>query len=368
MKYNKEPAFINRNNEIKFLQQWIYEKPEQILFLYGPKSSGKTTLLYKFKDAYLNERQFEVKFLNLREILIVNYKDFIQSFFGVDYSKVKGDVKEVREYNAKIFKLKVEVLKGLESGTIDPFEVMKKELQVLYNQNIRTVMILDELQALEGVYMNGQRELIKELFNFFVAMTKESHLCHIIISSSDSYFIERIYTDSKLTKTSRFLEIDYLTKKDVFYWLNHLKKESKIDNLTLTKKQIERIWYYFGGSVWEISNFLTTLLSVSSEGQVSNDKLEAAAQKEIQAVVVRFQDYIELHYSDVLFNKIYSILKKREFFTLRNFSGSLEKIKLREELGNLVRHNFFSYNPVTGEYKPQGHSIALGLQCFCEES
>jgi AAA+ ATPase superfamily predicted ATPase len=44
----------------------------------------------------------------------------------------------------------------------------------------------------------NQRELIKELINFFVAMTKESHLCHVLLSSSDGYFIEKIYNDSKL--------------------------------------------------------------------------------------------------------------------------------------------------------------------------
>ena len=59
------------------------------------------------------------------------------------------------------------------------------------------MIIIDELQALEGIYMNGQRELLKDLFNFFVAITKESHLCHVIIASSDGYFIQRIYGSSE---------------------------------------------------------------------------------------------------------------------------------------------------------------------------
>ena len=83
------------------------------------------------------------------------------------------------------------------------------------------MIIIDELQALEGLYMNGHkdREIIKELFNFFVAITKESHLCHVIIGSSDGYFIERIYNDSKLRKTSAFLKVDYLDKEQTMYWL-----------------------------------------------------------------------------------------------------------------------------------------------------
>lgn len=127
--------------------------------------------------------------------------------------------------------------------------------------------------------MNGQRELIKELFNFFVAITKESHLCHVIISSSDGYFIERIYSDSKLSKTSRFYEIAYLKKEDAVYWLNNLKKESGIEDLTLTDSQIERMWYYFGGSMWEISGFLSVLMNNAINGKVDDALLEKEAQK-----------------------------------------------------------------------------------------
>ena len=47
--------------------------------------------------------------------------------------------------------------------------------------------------------------------------------------------------------------------------------------------------------------------------------------------------------------------------------GQFDRAKLKAELGNLVRHNFFSYNPVTGEYKPQGPVVALGLEAFCRE-
>ena len=41
---------------------------------------------------------------------------------------------------------------------------------------------------------------------------------------------------------------------------------------------------------------------------------------------------------------------------------------ITEELGILVRDNLFSFNPVTGEYKPQGHSAALGLREYCRRA
>jgi AAA+ ATPase superfamily predicted ATPase len=127
--YKQYVAFINREKEREYLRQHINKEPSEILFLHGPKSSGKTTLLYRFLEGIEKEQKLEVKFLNLREKLITNYKDFIRIFFGIDYSKTKEDIKEKREYDIfKFFKLSVEELKGMDAGQLDPFEIMKVNL------------------------------------------------------------------------------------------------------------------------------------------------------------------------------------------------------------------------------------------------
>jgi len=46
--------------------------------------------------------------------------------------------------------------------------------------------------------------------------------------------MSRIYNDSKLTKTSDFFEINYLTQQDIRYWLTHLEQDSGITAFTLT--------------------------------------------------------------------------------------------------------------------------------------
>ena len=215
LEYKKDVAFINRERELKYLRDYIDIRPESILFLHGLKSSGKTTLLYKFFDQIQKEQKLDVKFLNLREKLIGNYKEFIRIFFGIDYSRSKEDVKEKREYNLfKFFKLSVEVLKGLNSGELDPFEIMKREFIKLTEKKIKPVIIIDELQAIDHIYMNNgdDRQVIIELFNFFVAMTKESHLAHVIIASSDGYFLNTVYTDSRLKQSSKFYKVDFLPK------------------------------------------------------------------------------------------------------------------------------------------------------------
>ena len=153
-------AFIDRKKELSFLVEWAKGHPNSILFIYGPKSSGKTTLLMKFIERISEEKMYHIKNLNLREILIHTYKDFIKIFFEIDFEKSRDEIKEKREYNLKVFKLTTEMLKGLENKEYDPFVVMKTELQKILKKGIRPIIIIDELQALEDIYINGQRPLL----------------------------------------------------------------------------------------------------------------------------------------------------------------------------------------------------------------
>ncbi|MEA3477167.1 MAG: ATP-binding protein [Bacteroidota bacterium] len=370
--WTKERAFINRSRELVFLGKWISEEPDSLLFIFGPKSSGKTTLLTEFINRNLPDSNYDIKHFNLRKIFIVNYQHFIQTFFSLDYSKAREDVKERRQYNLKVFQLTVDTLKGLEQKNLDPFAVMERELEKTIAGGIRPVIIIDELQALESIYLNGQRELLKELFNFFVAMTKESHLCHVIIASSDGYFIERIYNDSKLKKTSRFLEVDYLDKEDVLFWLNDLAGQSKIKAFTLSDSQIVDIWDTLGGSCWEISAFLGDLLRVAEKGQIADEHFTELIEKKKITARSMFVDYAGLDPQKTgLFRKLSEIIKVKSSIELRDLAeivadGLYAEPDLRKELSELVRQNFLAYNPVTAEYTVQGRSMEHGLRMFVE--
>ena len=370
MEWTKEPAFINRKEEMFFLEQWISEKPDNLLFIFGPKSSGKTTLLSYFIEQSLKGSRYDIKHFNLRKIFIVNYQHFIQTFFGIDYSKSKDDIKERRQYNLKVFNLTVDTLKGLEEKSLDPFAVMEKELQKTADQGIYPIIIIDELQALEGIYLNGQRELLKELFNFFVAMTKESHLCHVIIASSDGYFIERIYNDSKLKKTSKFLEVDYLSKEDVHSWLSDLFGNSKIKKFTLTDFQKEQIWDILGGSCWEISSFLGDLLRIAHDGFIPNDEFKELLEQKKITMRSMFEDYAGLNKQKIgLFRLISQVNSLQPHIKLLDLTkivenGLFTESELRKELSELVKQNFLAYSPVTAEYTIQGRSMEHGLRMF----
>ncbi|KPA08863.1 ATP-binding protein [Candidatus Magnetomorum sp. HK-1] len=371
--YTKEPAFINRKTELKYLRDWIDQKPDQLLFLYGPKSSGKTTLLMEFIDKNLTNKDFDIKHFNLRTMLISNYKDFIQAFFEIDYSLSNKDhIKKRQEYNLKVFKMTKEVLKELENKTIDPFVVMHRELKKISKKEKRPIIIIDELQALEDIYMNGQRQLLKELFNFFVALTKESHLCHVIIATSDAYFMNRIYDDSKLTKTSNLLEIDYLTKDDTIAWLSNLKKESAITAYTLSENQIEMIWKYFGGSMWEISDILGKLIPLAINKKVHDHDVMHIIQNHITINKGKCFHYARVNKRKrALFKKILAIQSQQVDFNESDLESIInvdfyEEDALTDELNNLVRLNYLAYNPITSSYKLQGKCMYYGLKAFVE--
>jgi hypothetical protein len=290
----------------------------------------------------------------------------------VDYSKATEDVKQKKEYRLKVFNLSKEVKKSLENKTLDPFVVMEKELIKLVNKGKYPVIIIDELQALEDIYMNGQQSLLKELFNFFVAMTKESHLCHVVIASSDGYFLNKLYNDSRLTKTSAFYEIDYLPKEDIRYWLSHLKNESNISDYILTDKQIETIWKYLGGSMFEISCLLGQLIPYAKNQTISNSQLMQLIQKPIVENSSKLNFYATLHDNKrALLKKIFTIHQQKLDFTMNDLKALVtsklyEISDLNDALNYLVQANILSFNPVTAAYRLQGHSMYHGLKMYVE--
>jgi AAA+ ATPase superfamily predicted ATPase len=354
--YDQYAAFINRETEINRLRNFVNKEPFEILFLHGPKSSGKTTLLYKFFDQIQEEQKMDVKFLNLREKLIGNYKDFIRIFFGIDYSRSKEDVKEKREYSLfKFFKLSVEVLKGLESGELDPFEIMRREFIKLVEKGIKPVVIIDELQAIDHIYLdNGKdRQLIIELFNFFVAMTKESHLAHIIIASSDGYFLNTVYNDSRLKKTSKFYKVDYLDKPDIMDWLLDLEKYSRIKDYSLTPEDAEKIWAAVGGSMWEIQDILSDLFDRPL------DEVLTLYKKKMKGVIAHYIG------ADDKKEKILSLFLQTGQATVRDFvDEGIGKAGLDELLRDMVRNNILYFDPTEAVFYPQSRSFLWGIRLY----
>ncbi len=356
IEYLKYPAFINRENELGYLRNYINISPESILFIHGPKSSGKTTLLYKFLEQVQKEQKLDVKFLDLRETFTNVYEDFLKAFFKVE---AKGEKKETLASNINIgfFKIDAAVEKKILEKRADPFKVMKAELLDLTRKGIKPVLIIDELQALEKIYLNNdkERQLITALFNFFVAMTKQSHLAHIIIASSDGYFLNTVYNDSKLKKCSEYYKVDYLKEEDVMEWLLNLGKYSKIKDYTLSREDAEKIWEAVGGSMWEIQDILSQLFKNPI------DEVLSLYKKKIKGMI---EYYIG---TDMRKEKVLAVFLKNETAHIKDFMGQgIEVGDLESLLQDMVRNNILYFDPTDAKYYPQGKSYLWGIRLYFE--
>jgi len=355
--YRQYVAFINRESELKDLKTFIDKEPSEILFIHGPKSSGKTTLLYKFLEQIQKEQRLDVKFMDLRKTFTNVYEDFLKTFFNVEK---KGEKKEKVEsnINAGFFKIDASVERKILEKRADPFKVMKAEFLDLTRKGIKPVLIIDELQALDKVYLDNdkERQLITALFNFFVAMTKQSHLAHIMIASSDGYFLNTIYNDSKLKKCSKFYKVDYLTKEDVMQWLLNLEKYSKIKDYTLSQEDAEKIWDAVGGSMWEIQDILTELFDHPI------DDVLILYKKKIKGMI---EYYIG---ADMRKEKVLAIFLKRETARIRDFiRDGIDVEDLQSLLQDMVRNNILYFDPAEAVYYPQGKSYQWGIRLYFEQ-
>jgi hypothetical protein len=376
MQTNKIKTFVNRDKELNYLKNWISQEPNYLLFCYGPKNCGKTSLLMNFVENQLNNKSYVIKHIDLKQNPIASYSDFIQVFFTPDNLDASEKVKKKRLYN--IFRLPIEIIEGMEDKSLDPFVVMKKELQKKVKKGKQPVIIIDEVQAIEPPYRNGLKEFFKELFNFFVAMTKESHLCHVVIAGSDGYFLNSIYDDSRLSKSCGYFEMTHLSKNNVYAWLRDLEQESKINSFTLTDDQIETIWQHLGGNIFEISSVLAQLKPAGKKKSISNAKLMKMIEKQTSESIDLLRDYAGFRENKRdLLREIYAINEKmketpgRKGFSMSDLihlvkNKQYDIITLDSELNKLVRNNILAFSPVSADYCLQGYSMDIALKRYLD--
>ncbi len=202
--------FWDREKEKKWLKHYLLTEPNAILFVYGPKSSGKTALLMKVVEE-LPKETFAYYWYDLREKFIVGYENVVELFFK-EKGWLRSFLSSIKpKINLKVFELESGAIEDIRKKKLDPFEEMRKHLEEDRARGQIPVIVFDELQKLKDVYLNGgnQRPLVGELFNFFVRLTKVLHLSHVIVMTSDTFFIEKVYFDSTLENTSRYYLVDY---------------------------------------------------------------------------------------------------------------------------------------------------------------
>jgi AAA+ ATPase superfamily predicted ATPase len=128
--------------------------------------------------------------------------------FSISKSKSKEILPELLSTSARFFGIPI-------SKSV--FDVMLRDKENVFDylldvfgkvrENGKTpVLVVDEMQKIGDIKIN--EDFIYELFNFFVALTKELHLCHVFVVTSDSLFIERVYSEAMLQGRCRYLLVE----------------------------------------------------------------------------------------------------------------------------------------------------------------
>ena len=340
--------FYNREREIKQLKAILSGEPNLVYFVYGPINSGKTALLTKVFEELSED--YIVFYFNFRGLNIQEVDDLIKVLFEVEYGKGKEAIKEiVKELFKKGVKI-VEEAKGIpipeklfdylfgkERKSEDVFRYLEQLFRELVRSGKRPVFVLDELQTIKGVINASGKPLIEGLFNFLVRLTKETHLCHSLCSTSDCLFIEDIYSNAKLQGRARYVLVDDLEKEEAF----------KVYEMFGFKNK-ELIWDYIGGKLSD--------MVILYEWKKQGTREEEALKEMLKSEVGRFEWMINLleegEKEGPSVEEIKSILVK--------FKQEGER-KYKEVRGKalkfLIEENILFYNPVEGTVRPQSRLI-----------
>jgi AAA+ ATPase superfamily predicted ATPase len=195
------------------------------------------------------------------------------------------------------------------------------------------VLILDEVQTLQDIYMNGEikkRHLLTEFFNFLVRLTKETHLAHVVVMTSETLFLEKIYNHSKLAKTSDFYKIDHFDQETVRGWFEHEGVyEENVFNL---------VWEYFGGAAIDLVGAIRLIKQkrLQELNQYLDEQARIYRGKISHFIAEKFDTVEEMEKCEEILGAII-----RDGFLLREYK---DKIQTRV-LNKAIEHEFLFLDP-----------------------
>jgi len=326
--------FFNREKEKKEILNMLKTEPQLINFIYGPINSGKTTLIQKLIDD-LPKDKYVVFYINLRGKLIKEYGGFMRVLFKVKRKEIS---EKVIEKGGKLAKkalvlagrylsgipIEKDMLDGfLETeSSEDVFEFLEEYFLKISETKI-PILIIDELQVIGDLEINGKA--IYKLFNFFIRLTKELHICHVFALSSDSLFIERVYTEAMLQGRCKYIMVNDFDKETTKKFL---------EKYNISKEEQEIAYDYFGGKPRTLADYI---LANDRNNYIEQMILERKSEiKSILRDVKEFGDEIKVR------DKTFPISYKVLLDALKKFKD-VEKRK-GDEINEIAKRYLVSKN------------------------
>ncbi len=341
----KRIEFHDREKETKEIMKILDVEPSLITFIYGPINSGKTTLI----NHLIEERseEYTIFYINLRTKFLASYDDFIESLFEMEMES-EGASRKRKETLAELVSSVTKVA-GIpinkefldyvfkDNKPKNAFSYIIKLFEEVRERGKQPVLVLDELQKMGDVKVNGF--LIYELFNFFIDLTKEKHLAHIFVATSDSLFLEQIYSEAMLEGRCRYLLVDDFDCETTSAFL---------EKHGFTNDEMVMVWGYCGGK----PGYLIELANTKLGSEDIMEKVDKMLEEEISRFIFMLARNKEI---------------KNDIIDMLTIFDSVEEVKYTDSmdidlLSFLVRQNTLFLDPVNRTIKPQSRLNLLAIR------
>ena len=349
----KRIPFHNRERELNEVMKILEAEPSLITFIYGPINSGKTTMISHLIEQLPED--YAPFYVNLRGRFITDYEDFLNVLFEIDEG---GGVDNVTEYARSILKdlgtvsgipIPINLFEQIfekKDKSKDMFKYIERFLLEISKKRT-PILIIDELQVVGDIKINGL--LMYKLFNFFIRLSKELHLCHIFAVSSDSLFIEQVYSEAMLQGRSRHLLVDDFDEDITMNFL---------DEYGFTSAEKEVVWEYCGGK----PICLVELMNTEDKRKRKAEEMLGIRIGQIEGLIEDAREFgYKISYGEekIVLNEEH-ILKSLEKFVDRDHLKASELSK-SVKLG-LIKANILFLDPVKQIIKPQSRLDLLAIR------
>ncbi|KAG7674196.1 hypothetical protein KSW81_006024 [Nannochloris sp. 'desiccata'] len=210
----------------------------QLLIVLGPANCGKTKLLQEVKkdrelgQAVISEGPPPILYLNCRKKDISSPQQFANAIREL-VTKDAAFGKWWQAFKLKLPNMEVDLGKlfGLADDTAPMESIiasLTKFLEAVRPMPYKPVIIIDEANVMMDWHDDPGHTQLKALLRFFVATTKEDHLGHFVLASSESFVIDFLEKEGLHTKQYVTQEIGDLATID--------EAKQFIESLMLCKK------------------------------------------------------------------------------------------------------------------------------------
>ena len=352
--------FQDREKEIKAIKKILEREPSLITFIYGPINSGKTELMCHVAEQQPEE--YAVFYINLRGRFLRSHEEFLDVLFEIDEERGEGNAKEYAKAILKDLKLigGIPIPLNLFEKMLERKERSKDVFKYIENfmagiaRKYVPVLIIDELQVIGDVKVDDL--LTYKLFNFFVRLTKELHLCHIFAVTSDSVFIERVYNEAMLQGRCRYLLVDDFDYDNTMGFLGRYE---------FSDKEKEDAWHYCGGKPVYLVELINHKLGFGDvkEKAVEDLKVRITQLKDLLDELTYVRPVVEIAGEEYRVEKE----KVTEILKLFKDKESVDFELYRPAKHFLVKKNVLFVDPKEGTVRPQSRLDLLAMRAVVKE-